>query len=173
MISLKPPRPASLATFLAVLVAGATTVARAQDTLAIRKTPVPWALWAALAEGVHTAGYGMGVVAVTAQARQRIYSLRFAIVGGPPCDASDCFPYGIDLSVLMGYGTRVGKLVQLSGAAGVGVANSGDNGGIGLAGEVQASLRPTRFVGVGIYGFGNTVGPQCGVSVGIQIGRFR
>ena len=135
----------------------------------------PWALWGVMAAwgASHTAGGDAAAVAVTYQQRHRTYSLRFALAEGPPCSASDCWPDAMDLAFLLGYGTRVGGIFQASAGAGLGVANLRDDGGVALAGELQLSLRPTRFLGAAVYGWGNTVGPQFGAAFGVQIGRFR
>jgi len=146
-----------------------------EDTASARPRAAPWALWGVMAAwgASHTAGGDAAAVAVTYQQRHRTYSLRFALAEGPPCSASDCWPDAMDLAFLLGYGTRVGGIFQASAGAGLGVANLRDDGGVALAGELQLSLRPTRFLGAAVYGWGNTVGPQFGAAFGVQIGRFR
>ncbi len=157
-----------------VLSLGNSGLLPGQTTPSSGRARVPWGLWATIAPiGTHTAEGKTAAFAFTYQRRQITYSIRLTGAEGPPCTASDCWPDAIDLSVLAGLGTSASSLWQVSAGAGLGVANLRDDDGVGFSGELQASVRPTRVVGFGIYGFGNTVGPQWGVALGIQVGRLR
>lgn len=160
-------------TRIVALVAACAQGIGPQDTSAAR---APWALWGTIAPiGFHSAGGELAIaLGLTGQLHQRIVSVRLTMGGDEPlCDTSDCQPFAADLSALFGYGTPIGRPLQLSAAAGLGYAGLEDHEGLGLAGELQAAFRPARFLGLGVYGYGNTVGPQYGVSFGIQLGRVR
>jgi hypothetical protein len=102
-----------------------------------------------------------------------IYSIRLTGAEGPPCTASDCWPDAIDLSALVGLGSSLRAPVHISAAGGIGVASFQNKDGVALSGEAQASLRPTRVLGLVLYGFGSTMGPQWGAALGLQVGRLR
>jgi hypothetical protein len=145
-----------------------------QTTPSTSPARVPWALWGTFAPvGAHTLGGKTAAIAITLQRRQMVYSVRLAGAEGPPCTASDCWPDALDLSGLVGIGSSLGTPVHISAAAGIGAVGFRDDGGVALSGEVQASLWPTRFLGLVLYGFGSTMGPQCGAAFGLQVGRLR
>ena len=145
-----------------------------QTTPSTSPARVPWALWGTIAPiGTHTVGGKTAAFAITLQRRQIVYSIRLAGAEGPPCTASDCWPDAIDLSALVGLGSSLGAPVHISVAGGIGAVGFRSDGGVALSGEVQASLRATRFLGLVLYGFASTMGPQCGAALGVQVGRLR
>ena len=145
-----------------------------QTTPSTGRAPVPWALWGTIAPmGTHTVGGKTAAFAITLQRRQIVYSIRLAGAEGPPCTASDCWPDALDLSALVGLGSSLGRPVHISVAAGIGAVGFRSDGGVALSGEAQASLRGTRFLGLVLYGFASTMGPQWGAAVGVQVGRLR
>jgi hypothetical protein len=88
-----------------------------------------------------------------------------------------------DFGVLFGHGSRPGPL-HVSGAAGLGVAGitrktaaGGDERTtrFGVPLEAQLFWRPTSFLGVGVYGYGNLNSDQSfwGASLSVEVGRLR
>jgi hypothetical protein len=90
-----------------------------------------------------------------------------------------------DLALLYGRATRAPARYQASAALGIAVADGCEGGGlggcrnkpsvIGFPVETQVSWRPSRFLGVGLYGFAdiNHLRSFAGVTLGIQLGRLR
>ncbi|HEX9166215.1 MAG TPA: hypothetical protein VF862_09910, partial [Gemmatimonadales bacterium] len=80
-----------------------------------------------------------------------------------------------DIGLLAGYGTRPGSLIHAHVGVGLGYgeASASAKSGVTVPFEAQVAWRPLPFLGIGLYGWGNTTGPLGGVGAGVQIGRLR
>lgn len=167
--------PLAAAALAALLSAGPLS---AQPPQAPRPPHAPrdttWALWLTVASGLHASeGGGSGALALTYQKNHVVGGLRAQVAEGPPCTASDCWPDAADVAALIGVATAPGRAWVLSAATGVSIAGTRNSSGFGIPLEVQLLLRPTRYLGVGLYGWANTIGMQSGVGIAVNLGRLR
>lgn len=80
-----------------------------------------------------------------------------------------------DIGVVAGYGTRPGGVFHAHAGIGLGYgeASASAKSGLTIPFEAQVAWRPLPFLGLGLYGWGNTTGPLGGVGAGVQIGKLR
>lgn len=137
-----------------------------------------WALYLSLGPGLTRDGSGGGVLALTYQLQHIVMSGRLSWSDEEqPC--SECWPDAADLALVVGIGSRPGRRLHASAAAGLSLASYDPGGsasvasGVSLAIEGQLSWRVTRLLGPGLYGWGNSLGPQGGIGIVLQLGRLR
>ncbi len=95
---------------------------------------------------------------------------------GQPC--TECFGGDAgDFGVIVSYASLAGRRLHLSAGAGLGYAyyprGTTNPSGFGIPAELQAAWWPTSVAGLGIYGWANSLGPQGGLGVALQVGRLR
>ena len=159
------------------IVLGAVTLlpgqCAAQNAGQVAEKPSPaWATWLTVVGGTTTLGAGGGALALSYQRAHIVWSLRASVsADGGPC--TDCLPDAGDFGAMVSYATAAGHPLHASAGAGIGYAYYPNQSGVGIPVELQVAWRPTRVVGLGLYGWGNSLGPHGGLGIALHFGRLR
>lgn len=80
-----------------------------------------------------------------------------------------------DFGLLVGYGTRPGRLIHthLGIDVGYGQSREGADRGFTVPYEAQLAWRAFPVLGFALYGWGTMTGPLGGLGLGLQIGKLR
>jgi opacity protein-like surface antigen len=149
-----------------------TTSAHAQDQ------PVrPWGLWVMPTIGSYSENGCAGLCAGSSVAFPVTWQpSRLALTARAAAAQDDQEIWHVkDIGVVAGYGTRPGGVFHAHAGIGLGYGESSASAksGLTIPFEAQVAWRPLPFLGLGLYGWGNTTGPLGGVGAGVQIGKLR
>jgi len=175
------PRPVlpCHAACLALSLLSCPAIATAQTLPEASRHPTPtrnaWALWlsASVVSGLSTVGGESSVLALSFQRQRLVVSSR---VSGStePCSGNVCaWPDPYDVAVVIGLASAAGNRLHASVGTGLALAAYRNRSGLALPLEAQASWRATRFLGAGLYCWGNSLGPHGALTIVLQVGRLR
>ncbi len=163
-------RPAALLAISLLLPAPAP--AQAQD-----QASRPWSLWAMPVIGSYSENGCASLCAGSSVALPISWqSSRLVLTARAAAAQDDQDIWHVkDISVVAGYGTRPGGAFHAHAGIGLGYgeASASATSGLSIPFEAQLAWRPLPFLGIGLYGWGNTTGPLGGVGAGVQVGRLR
>ncbi len=134
-----------------------------------------WALWlsGSLVSGLSTVGGESNVLALSFQRNRLVVSGR---VSGSTesCSANVCrWPDPYDVAVVLAVASTGGRRLHASVGTGLALASYRNRNGFALPLEAQASWRATRYLGAGLYCWGNSIGPHAALTIVLQVGRLR
>lgn len=161
---------------LAPVVIGAALFA-APDSNAQNRPGRPWGLWVMPAIGTYGeygcrgfCGHDGAALTVSWQPSRFVLTARSAFAAGN----NDNWDFK-DAGLLVGYGTRPGRLIHTHLGIGVGYGQAREGAGRGLTVpvEVQLAWRAFPVLGFALYGWGTMTGPLGGLGLGLQIGKLR
>ena len=147
--------------------------AGAEDSGLTSGTPSrPWATWLTVANSWTTMDNieWANALALSMQRSRVVVSLRLVLAGS---GTSNEGPENGEAGVVLSYASPAGRRLHLSAGAGVGVADFDGDEGWGIPLEFQVGWRATRVIGLGLYGWGNSVGPHGGIGIAVNVGRLR